>query len=126
MANKLPIGGEIFLVMPVDDSGNPLPSGGGPANRAGFATDQQTVATAGVGVQLQAQAIPNGFSVFIRALPTNVGNVYVGNSQANAENHAVAEVLEPGAFLEYFITNVDLIWIDADTNGSILEWTVEV
>jgi hypothetical protein len=31
-----------------------------------------------------------------------------------------------GAFLEYFITNVDLIWIDADADGSILEWTVEV
>jgi hypothetical protein len=125
MAAQLPIGGEIFLVMPVDDSGNPLPSGG-VNNRATFATNQQTVPTPGVGVQLQAQAVPNGFTIFIRALVTNSSTIYVGNSQANAENHSVATPLEPGAYLTLALTNVDAVWIDAlDANDGV-SWTVEV
>jgi hypothetical protein len=101
-------------------------SGGAVANRPAFATGQLNVAAHGVAQQLQAQAIPNGFTVFIRARPTNTGPVYIGNSQVNAQNPAVAIILEPGAFLTYGITNVDLVWVNADNDGDGVMWTVEV
>lgn len=108
--------------------GVPIPvSGGGvPANRASFATDQKTVPTPGTAVQLQAQAVPDGFTIFIRALTGNTGKIWVGDSQANAQNHAVAEPLEAGAFNTIALNNTDAIWIDADVSGEGVSWLVEV
>jgi hypothetical protein len=101
-------------------------SGGATPNRPAFTTGQVNVAAPGTAQQLPAQAIPNGFTIYIRAKPTNSGNIYIGNSQANAQNHAVAEILEPGAFLTYGITNADLIWVDADDATDGILWTSEV
>jgi hypothetical protein len=108
--------------------GVPIPvSGGGvPANRADFKTNQKAVAAAGTAVQLQSQAVPDGFSIFIRALTANTGTIWVSDSQANAQNHAVAEPLEAGAFNTIALNNTDEIWIDADVNGEGVSWLVEV
>jgi hypothetical protein len=117
-------------VQPVEGTpgGIPIPvSGGGvPANRSNFATNQKAVPTAGTAVQLQSQAVPDGFTIFIRALVENTGKIWVGDSQANAQNHAVAEPLEAGAFNTIALTNTNEIWIDADVNGEGVSWLVEV
>ena len=117
-------------VQPVEGTpgGIPIPvSGGGvPANRSNFATNQKTVTTPGTAVQLQTQAIPDGFTVFLRAFPGNTGKIWVGDSQANAQNHALAEALEGGAFNTIALTHVDELWIDADVAAEGVSWLVEV
>lgn len=118
-------------VQPVEGTpgGIPIPvsgAGGGPPNRSNFATNQKTVTTPGTAVQLQTQAIPDGFTVFVRALFGNTGKIWVGDSQANAQNHAVAEPLEGGAFNTIALTNVNEIWIDADVASEGVSWLVEV
>lgn len=123
----LPIGGEIFLVMPVDKHGVPIPGGGGASpNQPTFACNQVPVPTPGTAVQLNAQPVPNGFQIFIRALVANNGTIYVGPDAATAQNHAKATPLEPGAFLELALTDVSEIWIDADTAADGVSWTVEI
>lgn len=124
---------EVWISSDVDGEGVTVAtiaeySGGGggggsaPANRPAFVTSQLNVAAPGVAQQVPTQAIPNGFTVFLRAKVTNNGNIYIGNSQPNAQDHTVAIILEPGAFLEYGITNQDLVWVDADdaTDGIML------
>jgi hypothetical protein len=111
--------------MPIVQNPGSGGGGGAVANRGSFVTDQEDVAVPGTAQQLPTQAIPDGFTIYIRAKPTNGGNIYVGNSAANAQNPAVAEILEPGAFLIYGITNVDLVFIDADVAGEGVMWTTE-
>jgi hypothetical protein len=115
-------------VQPVEGvaGGVPIPISGGVVNRPAFATNQKNVTTPGTAVQLQTQAIPDGFTIYIRARATNTGKIYVGSSAANAQNHAVAEILEAGAYLTYGITNADLVYIDADVGAEGVMWTVEV
>jgi hypothetical protein len=98
---------------------NPTP------NRASFVTAQVPVPTHGNAVQFASQAIPDGFSIAVKAFDTNTGNIYIGNSEANAENHAVAAILAAGQSLLYFIDNADLIWIDSDVDDEGVVWTVE-
>ncbi len=110
---------------------NPLPvtgggGGGSSPNQPTFACNQVPVPSPGTAVQLDTQAVPNGFQIFVRALVANNGTIYVGPDAATAQNHVVATPLEPGAFLELALTNVDAIWIDADTATDGVSWTVEV
>lgn len=123
----LPRLGEVRMIEGIP-GGVPIPvSGGGtPSNQPDFATNQKNVTTAGTGVQLQTQAVPNGFAIFVRAKVDNTGTIWVSNSKANAENHALATPLEAGAFLTLALTDVDKIWIDADVSGEGVSWTVEV
>lgn len=111
---------------------NPLPvtggggGGGAPPNQPTFAVNQVVVPTPGTAVQFQPQAVPNGFQIFIRALIANNGTIYIGPDAATAQNHAIATPLEPGAFIELALTNVDAVWIDADTAADGISWTVEI
>ena len=122
----LPIGGEIFLVMPVDKHGVPVPGGGGASpNQPTFACNQVPVPSPGTAVQFGAQAVPNGFQIFIRALVANSGTIYVGPDAATAQDHTKATPLGPGDFLEMYLNNVNEIWIDADVASEGVSWTVE-
>jgi hypothetical protein len=95
-------------------------------NRATFEVNQRSVGTPGTAVQLQAQAVPDSFSIFVRARVGNTGKVWVGPDAATAQNHAEATPLEAGAFLTLFLTNTNAIWIDADVAAEGVAWTVEV
>lgn len=127
------------LQFTLDGSGLPVAGGGGsssggggggtgscPANRATFQDNHQTVAVPGTAVQLQNQAIPNCFDVWVAALDDNTGNIYFGNSAADAQNHTKANILSAGAFRRLAVTNVNAIWIDADVAGEGVQWLVEV
>jgi hypothetical protein len=119
-------------VQPIEGvaGGVPIPisggGGGGSPNQPTFACDQVPVPTPGTAVQLQSQAVPDGFQIFLRALVVNNGTIYVGPDAATAENHAIALPLEPGAFVELALTNTDEIWIDADDSADGVSWAVEV
>lgn len=95
-------------------------------NRTSFEDNQKTVAVPGTAVQLQAQAIPDGFTVFVAALDDNTGNIYFGNSAADAQTHTKANVLTAGAFRTLALQNVNAIWIDADVAGEGVQWLVEI
>lgn len=116
-------------VQPVEGvaGGVPIPvSGGGTSpNQPTFAVNQKAVTTAGTAVQLQSNAVPDGFSIFLRAKTGNTGVIWVGPDAVTAQDHTKATPLEAGAFLELFLTDVNEIWIDADVSGEGTSWTVE-
>jgi hypothetical protein len=118
------------FVQPVEGvaGGVPIPvSGGGvPANRATFAANQKTVPTPGTAVQLQTTAVPDGFTILVRALPTNTDIIWVGQDAATAQDHTKATPLNLGDLLTLALTNVNEIWIDANVSGEGISWTVEV
>lgn len=106
-------------LMPRADSTSSSSSGGGGggsavANRGAFATNQMNVAVPLTAVQLLSQAVPSGFAVSIIAKKANTKNIYLGTSAANAANHAVADILGPGDTRKLYITNWNLVWMDAD------------
>jgi hypothetical protein len=116
--------GWIQLFQEVDDNGNP--SNGGLINRSSFATGQKNVAAAGTGEQVSAsQVIPNGFSVLIKAKFTNSGVIRVGNSKANSESASSSFTLRANEAIRMFITNLNLVWIDATVSGEGVEWATE-
>jgi len=117
--------GHIKLVQNVDDNGVPVSGLGGVGNRASFVTMQKNVTTAGTGVNVAAQAVPNGFSIVIKAKKANTKPIWVGNSKANAEDHTIAFSLSPGDELSLQITNTNLIWIDAEVDGEGVEIVTE-
>lgn len=108
--------------------GNPVvvTGGGNATNQPTFACNQKNVAVPGTAVQLQAQAVPDGFTIFMRAKIGNIGTIWVGPTAAIAQDHAVAIPLEAGAFLELALTNTNGIWIDAGTATDGVSWTVEI
>ena len=100
--------------------------GGGADNRAAWAHDQVTVTAAGTAEQMPAVVIPNGFKVVIRPLNTNTGLIYLGNSKANAEAAAAARIeLDFGESASFYVTNLNLIWIDAEVTGEGVWYAVE-
>lgn len=86
-------------------------------NRSSFATNGVTVAVAGIANQAPSQAVPDGFAVTVEAKKTNTKQIYLGNSQANAQIRASAWILNPGDVVRLFITNWNLMWFDADVSN---------
>lgn len=96
-------------------------SGGGAtpvANRGAWVSVQKNVTTAGTPVNCSSQAVPNGFSVTVKAKTTNTGRIGVGTSSANANiSTGAPHLLGPGESLRLYITNHNLIWLDSVVNG---------
>lgn len=116
-------------VQPVEgvSGGIPVPvsTAAGVANRSSFATGQQNVTVAGTAHNMAAQAIPDGFCVVIKAKNTNTGRIRVGNSAANAQSTTVAFTLGSNQDVRLYITNLNLVWVDATVSGEGVEWIVE-
>lgn len=92
---------------------SPTSSAPVPNRGTGF-TANKTVAVPSTPEQCASQAVPDGFAVVVKALPTNTGNVGVGFSAAAADlATGTPFYLEPGASVRYYIRNTDLLWIDA-------------
>jgi hypothetical protein len=117
----LPVNGVIQPVTVVAGSVGTAP------NRSDFATGQSSVTNPGVAVQLGNQAVPDGFSVFLTFRKANSGtNVYMSDSQANAQTHGQAKILNTqNAGIRLYVTNVNEIWIDADQANDGVDWVVE-
>lgn len=120
-----PLNPNLWAVVLHDADGVPTTAGGSSPNQPTFAVNQKTVPVPGTAVQLQSQAVPDGLSIFLRALTTNTGRIWVGPDAATAQDHTKATPLDRGDFLEPFLTNVDEIWIDADVASEGVSWTVE-
>lgn len=95
-------------------------------NWANIEHGQDTVATSGTAEALNggtSLSVPDGATVEIAALPGNGGNVYVGDSDVSASNGRVLSAGDPPVRLN--VTDVSSVFIDVDTAGEGVSWTVE-
>jgi|Deesub1362A_J573_1020465.scaffolds.fasta_scaffold00385_18 hypothetical protein len=90
--------------------------------RTGIAYGQVEVSSSGV-TQLPSQAIPAGFKVVIKALSTNNGKIYIGDSSVTTSN---GFELTAGEWVTLAIDNLNRIYAIADSSGQKLCWIVEV
>ncbi len=88
-------------------------------NNPQWRVESHTVVAAGAPENLQSIPIPDSVSVVIRAKLSNPkgSKVYVANSSANALDATKRIELSPGESLSLYITNTNLVWIDATANG---------
>jgi len=75
--------------------------------------NKKTVTSAGTQEALAGSTVLK-HSVTIKALAANTNNVYVGSSTVSSTN---GYVLDAGETLTLQISNLDLVYIDVDTNG---------
>jgi len=61
-------------------------------------------------------------AVFVRALATNTGKVYVGNDGANDVTSANGYELSPGEALPFVVRSLKDFYFDAATNGDKFCW----
>lgn len=100
-------------------------SGGGAENRDAWTHGHKTVAAAGTAEVMPTQVIPNGFKVVIRPLNSNTGLIFIGNSKANAELATARVELDFGESASFYVTNLNLLWIDAEVTGEGVWYAVE-
>lgn len=79
---------------------------------------QITVTTAGTAVR--GLDVPG--ALFVRALSTNTGAIFVGNDGANDVTSGNGYELAPGDALPFVIRNLEDYWFDAATNGNKVCW----
>jgi len=83
--------------------------------------DHKTVTTPGTPVKLPGIVIPNGYALVVRAMPTNSGNIYLGNSKENAQDTSKRITLAPDESTKLEVDKASVIWIDADNAGEGVE-----
>lgn len=91
-------------------------------NRSSYTTGQKTVAVAGTAEQLPDVAVPEGFEAVISAKSANTGRIYLGGAKVEAE----ARTLSLGAndVFEEYLTNLNVLWIDAENDGEGIDYGV--
>ena len=94
-------------------------------NKATFITFQKDVAAAGIAEQLPDVDVPDGYNLVVKAKAGNAGNIYIGNSKENAEDHTVTFSLAAKGSVTLAVINANVVWIDADNNGEGIEGIVE-
>jgi hypothetical protein len=90
-------------------------------NRAAF-TAQSLVVTGnlpGVGINLPAIVMPNGFQLVIRGTPGNAAVVYLANSAVNTGDPLNRITLAAGDVVKLQITNANLVWVASTGAASI-------
>lgn len=92
-----------------------------------FRTGQKDVASAGTPVKLTEESIsvPYGRRVTVIAKPGNTGVIYFGNEDEILESGKYFDGLDAGLAHSFDISNVNLIWVDAETGGDGVSWYVE-
>lgn len=82
---------------------------------------QKTVAAAGSAERLSSGAIVN-CSVMVKALPSNSGNIYLGNVSGDVSS-SNGMVLEPGEVVIFnHVGDLGEIWVDSAVNGEGVAW----
>ena len=92
------------------------------------AAQEKNVTTAGTAEQLPDVKIPYDMKVVLKAKSTNTaltGIIYVGASKLEAEDHTKSFPLLPSETVEYKISNLNVLWLDAAVSGEGINWTVE-
>ncbi len=75
--------------------------------------------------RLPAIAVPDGFTLIIKAWPTNAGIIYVARSDPDARNINQVVPLIPNDFVGFNIKNADKLYISGTTVGDFATVLVE-
>ena len=95
-------------------------------NGSTWTTLQLTVATAGTPVQGPNTIILTGGSLVVQSDRGNgIKKLYVANSNTNVSNVSSRVILNAGESIQLAVQSANLVWIDADTNGTIANFTTE-
>lgn len=95
-------------------------------NRAKWKNDHTLVETAGTAKQLPPHEVADGHAVVVMALPTNGGDVYIGESKTNAESDKKRIPRDAGAIVELYVKNTKSIWVDVENGGEgVVFWFEE-
>lgn len=88
-------------------------------NQTAFQVQTSTVVTAGTPVQGPSIAVPFSVAVAVQNDPNNGSNdiLYIANSSANTAIPANRMELRRGQSIALYITNVNLLWFDSNSNG---------
>jgi hypothetical protein len=72
--------------------------------------------------------IPDGFSLIVRATVTNAGQIYIGNSVANATSAAIPgnrNILNAGDAAKLYVSNANLVAVASSISGNTVDILVE-
>lgn len=78
-----------------------------------FVTGQVICTVINQGFQLPSFPIPKNKQLVVKALPGNVGWIYLGVTQADSQNLTVAYILLPNEGVGLLINNSDRVWVNA-------------
>lgn len=94
-------------------------------NRISWGHGHQTVTVPGTAEQLPNLPVPGGFSLVVRALPGNTGDIYLGRTKALAEDADERITFSRGNGLTLQIHNAYRVWVDAALAGEGVDFWVE-
>lgn len=83
------------------------------------------IAVPGTAEQIAEHFIPDGYETVITARLSNTGDMYIADSQTNAQTAASRKTLSPGQSTTLHIDNTARIWADADNANDRLEIAVQ-
>jgi len=83
------------------------------ANYASFTTGQLICPAVGVGYQLPPIPIPKNKQLVVKALPSNVGWLFLAVQQAQAQSAVVAYPMLPNEAIGLSIKNANSVWVAA-------------
>lgn len=95
------------------------------ANQPKFIVGQVICVIAGQGFQLPPMPIPKNKQLVVKALPGNVGWIWVAQVQADSQNMNVAYPLVPNEGIGLFVQNADRVWVMAPTVNDGIAFVVE-
>jgi|GEM_PF-3062879 len=111
--------GQAQLIASVDNltatlGGVPAGAGEDPfASTRTFTTGQVICTNLNQGFQLPSIPIPKNKQIVVKALPGNVGWVFVASMQSDSQNVNVAYPLLPQEGIGLFVKNANVIWVMA-------------
>lgn len=91
----------------------------------GWDGNVKNVAVPGTAVQCASLVAPVGLGIVVKAKSNNTDLVYIGSSQANAQNTAKRTTLAAGQAVILFVDDADLVWVDGVVAGEGVETVVE-
>lgn len=98
--------------------GTPNPTGG-------IITKQLNVTSAGTAQALANTTVPDGEGLVVKAKSANTGSIWIGRDAAEAQNHSIAFELLANQSLVFFVSNANVIRVDADVSGEGVNYAVE-
>lgn len=94
-------------------------------NRPSWYHDKTTVTAPGTAEPLETLVIPDGFTLVVRALVGNTGNIFLGQTKALAEDAARRLPFSKGNGLTLNIKNTNQVWVDAAVADEGVDFWVE-
>jgi hypothetical protein len=96
-------------------------------NKSSAKFGTKTVTTAGTAVQLSSASIPipDGFELVVKALGGNSNKVHIALSASDAQTDTNAYEMKAGEAIGLKITDVNLVYVDANASGEGVTWAVE-